>query len=55
MKVAAVTWLKYCRYGVKHYPINQLINIDIESSLINPMNLNVFISCKQIYIVDSSF
>ena len=22
----AVTWLKYCRYGVKHYPINQSIN-----------------------------
>ena len=20
-----VIWLKYCRYGVKHYPINQLI------------------------------
>ena len=23
---AAVIWLKYCRYGVKHFPINQLIN-----------------------------
>ena len=23
---AAVTWLKYCRYGVKRYPINQSIN-----------------------------
>ena len=23
LMVAAVTWLKYCRYGVKHYPINQ--------------------------------
>ena len=23
---AAVIWLKYCRYGVKHYPINQSIN-----------------------------
>ena len=22
----AVTWLKYCRYGVKLYPINQSIN-----------------------------
>ena len=22
---APVTWLKYCRYGVKHYPINQSI------------------------------
>ena len=21
--VAAFTWLKYCRYGVNHYPINQ--------------------------------
>ena len=20
---APVTWLKYCRHGVKHYPINQ--------------------------------
>ena len=19
----AVIWLKYCRYGVKHYPVNQ--------------------------------
>ena len=24
--VATVTWLKYCRYGVKLYPINQSIN-----------------------------
>ena len=24
--VAAVTWLKYCRYGVKLYPINESIN-----------------------------
>ena len=23
---AAVTWLKYCQYGVKLYPINQSIN-----------------------------
>ena len=23
----AVTWLKYCRYGVKLYPINQSINL----------------------------
>ena len=23
--ISAVAWLKYCRYGVKHYPINQLI------------------------------
>ena len=23
---AAVMWLKYCRYCVSHYPINQLIN-----------------------------
>ena len=22
---SAVVWLKYCRYGVKHYPINQSI------------------------------
>ena len=21
----AVVWLEYCRYGVKHYPINQSI------------------------------
>ena len=21
--INAVTWLKYCRYDVKHYPINQ--------------------------------
>ena len=24
--IGAVTWLKYCRYGVKLYPINQSIN-----------------------------
>ena len=29
---AAVIWLKYCRYGLKHYPINQLINQIIASS-----------------------
>ena len=23
----AFIWLKYCQYGVKHYPINQSINI----------------------------
>ena len=23
LRGAAVTWLKYCRYGVKRYPINQ--------------------------------
>ena len=23
--VAAVTWLNYCRYGVKRYPINQSV------------------------------
>ena len=23
LEVATITWLKYCRYGVKHYPINQ--------------------------------
>ena len=25
MSIYAVTWLKYCRYGVKPYPITQLI------------------------------
>ena len=24
---AAVIWLQYCRYGVKHYPINQSIKL----------------------------
>lgn len=24
--IAAVNWLKYCRYGVNNYPINQSIN-----------------------------
>ena len=27
--VAAVTWLKYCRYGVKLYSVNQSINQSI--------------------------
>ena len=26
-KMTAVQWLKYCRYGVKHYPNNQSINL----------------------------
>ena len=26
-----VTWLKYCRYGVKHQSINQSINQSMES------------------------
>ena len=34
---AAVTWLKYCRYGVKHKSINQLINV-----LFLEMFVNVF-------------
>ena len=29
---AAVTWLKYCRYGVKRYPINQSIFLQNEMS-----------------------
>ena len=33
MNMAAVTWLKYCRYGVKLYPINQSINCDHALSL----------------------
>ena len=28
-----VIWLEYCRYGVKHYPINQSINQSINHSL----------------------
>ena len=27
--MTAFTWLKYCRYGVKHYLINQSINFEI--------------------------
>ena len=27
IRATAVTWLNYCRYGVKLYPINQSINI----------------------------
>ena len=30
---AAVIWPKYCRYGVKHYIINQLINIYVYSNV----------------------
>ena len=26
---AALIWLTYCRYGVKHYPINQSRSCDI--------------------------
>ena len=25
-------WLKYCRYGVKHYPINQSISLSLSST-----------------------
>lgn len=31
--VDAVTWLKYCRYGLQHYPINQSINSSINQSM----------------------
>ena len=31
--VAAVTWLKYCRYGVKLYSVNQSINQSNNSNL----------------------
>ena len=30
---AAVKWLKYCRYGLKHYHINQSINIQVAIAL----------------------
>ena len=30
---AADTWLKYCRYGVKRYKINQSINITCITSV----------------------
>ena len=39
---AAVTWLKYCRYGVKLYPINQSINQGIAHLVLvgsNPSSL----------------
>ena len=29
---AAGIWLKYCRYGVKHYPINHIYRV-IEDNL----------------------
>ena len=32
--VAAVIGLKYCRYGLKHHPINQLIGLSFEQSWI---------------------
>ena len=35
---SAVTWLKYCRYGVKLYPINQLYAFLIFKHFINPEN-----------------
>ena len=25
VRLAAIIWLIYCRYGVKHYPINQMM------------------------------
>ena len=34
----AVTWLNFCRVGVKLYPINQSINRSIYSVDINAMN-----------------
>ena len=33
--VAAVTWLNYCRCGVKLYQINQSINQSIKDSFFN--------------------
>ena len=32
---SAVTWLKYCRYGVKLYPINQSLHIIMKHPLPN--------------------
>ena len=34
---AAVTWLTYCRYGVKHYPTNQPINQSINHVIYFPL------------------
>ena len=35
---SAVKWLKYCRYGVKHNPINQSINQSINQPIIQSIN-----------------
>ena len=49
--VAAVTWLNYCRYGVKRYPINQSIShLIIKGNIFEwegkqyPIKLNLFIN-----------
>ena len=51
----AVTWLKYCRYGVKLYPIksNYLFCFVIENTVLHCISLVLFIQGKhsKIYIV----
>ena len=46
-KKAAVKWLKYCRYGVKQYPINQSINqinqINQSNQSINGRGVGLFL------------
>ena len=46
---AAVIWPKYCRYGVKHYIINQSINQSINQY---PSVINLIPSCLEFAVVD---
>ena len=42
----AVTWLKYCRYGVKQYSINQSMNQSISRSITIKINISCVIKLK---------
>ena len=46
--LSAVKWLKYCRYGVKQYPINQhVISIYLRQRLFQTkeINIQIFLDC----------
>ena len=58
--VAAVIWLKYCRYDVKHYPINQT-SLFTDSITINPKQQfrrtlkRVYFISRKIWIVTTVY
>ena len=36
--IVAVIWIKYCQYGLKHYPINQSIRYNVIPNDIRPFS-----------------
>ena len=46
--VTAVIWPKYCRFGVKHYIINQSINMKVKVTVTEVQNCNSDTFCNKI-------